>query len=134
MDCFKVLPGLPSTGPMYIPFTATGHGKYSEGLAVEFQAPTGDPWVGNFAKGLTLFSAAVAHPDGKKVIVISGGQGYVVDPITRTLVEAFGGWWEAVVAVPERNLIIFQSPFNFLAINPAGRLWETRRLSLEAIS
>src|SRR5687767_1017879 len=131
MKCFKVLPGLPSSGPMYIPFSATGLARFSEGLVVEFQPPTGDSWVGNFAKGLTQFSIAMLHPNGEAVVVVSGGQGYVVDPITQALVNTFGGQYENAIAVPERQLLLFQSPFDFIAVNPSGRLWETRRLAVD---
>jgi hypothetical protein len=116
---------------MYISFSATGHAKYSEGFVVEFQPASGDPWVANFAKGLTNFSKAMLHPNGQAVVVVSGGQGYVVDPNTRQLAEMFGGWFVDALEMPERGLLVFQSPVDFSAMNRAGHVWETRRLSLD---
>src|SRR5579872_4163301 len=129
MDGFKILPGLPATGPMSVPFSATGQGKHSEGFVVEFQPAGGDSWVGNFAKGLTNFSSAVLHPNRRSVVLVSGGQVYIVDPVRRTLLETFGGWTQNLFAIPKRELLVFQTPLDFFAINPEGRVWETPRLA-----
>ena len=131
MDNFKVLPGLPATGPKSLPFSATGKGKHREGFVVEFQPAGGEAWVGNFVKGLTAFSSAVLHPNGQSVIVVSGGQVYVVDPVRRELVETFGGMTSDLHPVPERGLLIFQTPMNFFAVNREGRAWKSRQLSMD---
>jgi len=133
MPIFSVLPGLPTSGPMYVPFTATGQAKYSEGLVVEFQPSRGDRWVGNFAKGLTSFSKVLPHPNGTSVLVISGGQGYVIDPDSRALIKTIGGWFDAALEVLHRQLIILQGSVDVMALGSAGRVWETRRLSWDGM-
>jgi hypothetical protein len=116
---------------MYVPFSATGHAKFSEGFVVEFLPASGDPWIGNFAKGLTTFSKAVLHPNSLTVIVVSAGQCYVVDPNTRKLVGTFGGWFVDALEIPARGMIVLQSPIDFSAMNRTGRGWTTRRLSVD---
>ncbi len=133
MASFRVLPGLPPYGPMYIPFTATGQGGFSEGFVVEFQPPTGAPWVGNFGKGGSSYSAALLHPNGTWVVVISRGQGYIVDPATKSLVKQFGGDFMGALVLPEQRLLILEGFCNLSALGPEGLLWETRRLSWDGL-
>ncbi|MBV8879330.1 MAG: hypothetical protein JO332_05180 [Planctomycetaceae bacterium] len=128
---FKALPGLPASGPRPVSFSATGQGKHREGFVVEFQAAAGDRWVGNFAKGLTHFSKALLHPEGQLVIVVSGGQGYAVDPDTRTVADMFGGWIVEAISVPAWNMVVLQSPFDFSAMTRTGHGWTTGRLSVD---
>ena len=129
MDRFRVLPGLPATGPMYVPFSATGMGKHSEGFVVEFLPGTAESWVGTFAKGGTKFSAAAPHPDGKSVVVISRGEGYVVDPETRALTQLLGSDVEGLISVPQSGQLILQGTGDFTALGPSGRSWQTPRLA-----
>jgi len=132
VDFFKVLPGLPTGGPIHLSFSDTGQGKHSEGFVVEFHPADGETWVGNFVRGgLTLFSTAILHLDGRLVVVVSGGQAYLVDPQRRALVETFGGMIQNLFEIPERGLLLFQTPFDFFAINATRRVWKTRRLAVE---
>jgi hypothetical protein len=134
MGIFKVLSGLPSTGPMYLPFSAKGSEKFSEGFVVQFLPGNAEQeWVGNFSKGLTSFSTVLLHPDGTSVIIVSGGQGYVVDPHARTLLEQFGGWIQDVVPIPANGVLVFQGPTGMEAYGSRGCLWKTRRLAWDGI-
>src|SRR4051794_19170072 len=87
---FEVLPGLPAYGPSAEPFTATGQGAHREGFVVRFTSPDGGSWVGNFQRGLSRYDDLQAHPDGRNVLVVAGGQGYVVDPADRARRDYFG--------------------------------------------
>ncbi|MEW6249302.1 MAG: hypothetical protein AB1716_01545 [Planctomycetota bacterium] len=124
---FEVLPGLPPYGPAAEAFSASGLGTHREGLVVRFHPPRADAWVGNFQPGLTSFSAVDLHPDGRRVIVISGGQGYLVDPADRKRTEFLGSWY--VCAHRRSDLLVLQTPIDFECIGPEGRRWRTRRLS-----
>jgi hypothetical protein len=116
---------------MYVPFSATGRGLFSEGLVVRFQGSAEDSWVGNFARGLTGFSKVLRHPDGTRVLVISGGQAYDVNPDVRATVDAFGGWFVEAFELPNLRLVVLQTSIDFMAIGPCGRAWETRRMSID---
>lgn len=127
---FEKLPGLPATGPWPEQFSATGMGKHREGVVVRFSPAVGPAWVGNFQRGLTRFDVVVPHPDGRQVVVIAGGQGYVVDPESRGVTDQFGGAISQVHGVSEPPLMIFEHQgIAFEAIGPGGHAWVTPRLS-----
>src|SRR6185312_14109421 len=82
-DTWQILAGLPAYGALAISFSPDGHGGHSEGLVVEFSPPASPSWVGNFQRGGGRLDSVIQHPDDRHVIVIAGGQGYVIDPISR---------------------------------------------------
>src|SRR6516225_4982420 len=104
---FEVLPGSPGVGPYPEQFSHTGHGTHSEGLVVRFRPPSGPSWIGNFVGFGTGYNAALLHPDGRTVVVVSRGQAYHVDPATRALLRHFGGEIRDVVHDATSGLLIF---------------------------
>jgi hypothetical protein len=87
MTKFTILDGLPVYGPLATPFP-TEWGKLGrEGTVVEFRAVSGQHWTGNFARGLGGATAALTHPDGNRILVLSSGDLWVVDPETRSAQE-----------------------------------------------
>ena len=127
---FRVLQGLPAYGDTAQTFPAAFGRLGSQGFVVEFAPSDAATWVGNFRPGLSLFSGAYSHPDGKHVFVVAGGSGYVVDPLTRHMDLEVGG---AIVGVWElmnpRSLLLNHQGLFLERIGPLGRLWCTRRLS-----
>lgn len=90
MFTFRQLPGLPNNGPLAQPFGAEEAGAWSghsEGLVVEFlEEEAGVRWIGNFQPGSGQgWNGVVAHPDGKHIIVVANGQGYLVSPSTKRI-------------------------------------------------
>lgn len=131
---FEVLDGLPATGDLPVQFSATGMGTHSQGFVVRFHSQVTDgSWVGNFQRGLSHFDQAIAHPNGTDVIVVAGGEVYVVDPESRALKENFGGTFTTILAVTERNLYIFGTTIDFEALGPEGRLWRSKRIALDGL-
>ncbi len=90
-------------------------------------------WIGNFQRGLAAFDEVLEHPDGSSVIVVAGGECYVVDVDNRKLKENFGGTFETVVRVPDKNVLIFGTSTDFEALGESGRLWQSQRVSLDGI-
>ena len=133
MPNFEVLPGLPSSGAPPEPFSPTGQGKHREGFVVKFTLDTGESWIGNFQPGGPGCNAAVDHPDGKMVIVVSGGQGYFVEPPTRRCVCTFGGDIESVFQLAESGAVVFGDNTSFDAIGPNGLLWRSGRISWDGM-
>ena len=130
MTSFAVLPGMPATGPYPKQVTRDGLGTHSEGFVVAFSPPEKQSWVGNFQLGLTQYSAAVRHPDEQRVLVIAGGQAYLVDPRTANLDESFGGGIERHWVLEDGQLVLLvHSGVEFEAIGAAGPRWRTARLS-----
>lgn len=132
MADFVVLSGLPPYGPPAEPFSAVGHGTHREGYVVRFTDSRGGEWVGNFQPGLGGVSGAVDHPDGRRVLVIAEGQGYVVDPDERASRHFFGGQVEHILLVPSLGVLIGNGLW-FEAIGPGGSLWTSDRISWDGM-
>ena len=128
MATFTVLPGPPPYGPAPEPFSPTGMGKHREGVVVQFSPGDGSEWVGNFQRGLTSFNSVLAWPEGQQVVVIAGGQGYVVDAYDRSCLETFGGQITEALQ-PSAGVVVLCSLTAMQAFGPQGRLWQTRRIS-----
>lgn len=130
---FEVLPGLPTCGPLAESFSATGQGRHREGYVVRFFPREGESWVGNFQPGIASLCCVVEHPDGTRLIVISGGEGYVVDPANRKTVEFMASWYVAVHRIQELNQLVFETPVDFEAIGESGKLWCTHQVSWDGM-
>jgi hypothetical protein len=129
---FEVLPGLPPYGPLALPFPASGESNHHEGFVVRFFPTESESWVGNFQPGLTRFSEALAHPDGRHVVVISGGQAYIVDPQRRESAMELGGC-HFVSTLQPGDLLVLVSPIDLTALGPEGPLWRTQRISYDGL-
>lgn len=130
---FDVLPGLPPYGDPPDVFTATGQGGHREGYVVRFYPDDSAPWVGNFAAGISSFDGVVPHPDGRHLIVVAGGQGYVVDPNNRFHRAYFGGSIEIALPVPELSSVLFGDGLWFELLARDGLLWRSRRISWDGM-
>jgi hypothetical protein len=132
MERFRLLPGLPATGPYPEQFSATGHGTHREGFVVEF-FPEGDPpWIGNFQPGMTEFSAVLTSLHGKSLVVIAQGQGYEINPQDRHLIEVFGGGIE-IALMTEPGLLVLGDGVYLEAYTKGGLSWRSRRISWDGM-
>ena len=91
---------------------------------VRFEDDEGNEWVGVFGRSEhTAFDAVVpfAIDGGRTVLVVAGGQGYVVDAQAGSLVRRTR-WFvaEAAVAVPDHD---------FVLVADATEIWATDRVS-----
>jgi hypothetical protein len=130
---FEILPGLPAYGPEAEPFSATGQGKHREGFVVRFAVKPGNEWIGNFQPGYGGCSGVFEHPDGLNRIVISSGQGYVIDPQSRRSLATFGADIVLTFALPELKAIVFGNGLWFEAIGPTGHIWRSDRISWDGM-
>jgi anti-anti-sigma factor len=108
---------------------------HSEGVVVEFRLGNNQTWVGNFQPGQhggNGYSAVTAHPDGHHVLVVAGGQGYVVDPLSRKCAHFLGEEIRAMIGVPSMQMVILwercscASGDDFIAVGFSGMLWDSR--------
>jgi hypothetical protein len=128
MPSVRVLPGLPPYGAPPEPFSSTGLGSHREGFVVEFVPDDGPTWVGNFQHGSTSFDVVLVEPGMECLIVIAGGEAYVVEPNTRACVRTFGGQIEQVF-IPSPNTVVFSNGLWVEALGPSGLLWRSRRVT-----
>ena len=134
VEKFKILAGLPVYGDLPEQFSTTGMGMHSEGFVVQFfLADNQDSWVGNFQRGLNSFDEVLEHPDAVSVIVVAGGECYIVHVENRKLKDNFGAMFETVIRIPEKNIIIFGTCIDFEAVGASGHIWQSRRISLDGI-
>jgi hypothetical protein len=67
------------------------------------------------------------------LLVIAGGQGYIVNPNDRTNREYFGADIEVVVPVLELNSVVFGNGLWFESLGPDGWQWRSSRISWDGI-
>ena len=133
MKTFAALPGLPGYGDLPLQFSSTGIGMHSEGFVVEF-FPKGNPsWIGNFQRGLTRLDEVLQHPNGDAVIVIAGGDCYIVDIASKLLIETFGGQFVAAIKIPDKSMVVLESSTDFEAVDQKGKAWRSERISWDGI-
>ena len=130
---FEVMPGLPGYGPAAESFTATGKGAHREGYVVRITPTVGSPWVGNFQPGLTNFSGVFRQPDGQALVIVSRGQGYLVDSLDPHSRGFLSADISAVYPLPERSGLIINRGTCLVAIDGSGELWRTPRFSWDGI-
>lgn len=128
MSGVRILSGLPPYGPPPEPFSATGQGTHSQGLVVEFTPQGGARWAGNFQRGLSRFDAVEAQ--GALVLVVAGGQGYVIDVASRRCTWTFGAMINAVLRASSGQLV-FADGLGLFSFVGGRALWRTRRISLD---
>ena len=134
MSSWRILPGLPAEGPAPAQFSATGKGTHREGFVVKFSPGSDECWVvGNFQPGITTFFTVLIHPNQGFLIVVAGGEGFVIDPKTRELVDQVGGGIEGSLMVSEAGLLLLYDSTTVRAIGTNGELWRTRRVSWDGI-
>ena len=127
---FEKLPGLPPYGPMAHTFGGPHH---SEGLVVRFSSEAGEDWIGNFHGGYGRADEILEHPDRRRVIVLSCGQGYLVDPSAPEETATFGWDIHEFLSLPEFDAILFADDLGLETINKQGLWWRTPRISWDGI-
>ncbi len=126
---FEVLPGLPPYGALPKLINNTGSPVSREGLVVRFLPETSTEWVGNFQHGFGRLNLVVPHPNCRDVVVIAGGECYVVDPDTQAFTAGVGHHVEHCMAIPETTALLFSNGLELWRLGPSGIEWCTRRLA-----
>ncbi|MGY4514630.1 hypothetical protein ACVWWW_000198 [Lysobacter sp. HA18] len=84
---------------------------------------------GNFQFGLGSLTLVATHPNGREVVVIAGGECYVVDPETQEFTSGVGGHVERCLPIPEGNALLLSSGLALSRLGPSGIEWRSRRLA-----
>lgn len=128
---FEVLPGLPGTGPYPEQFSTQG-GTHREGVVVRFSPSEGESWVGNFQPYYrTYLTGVFAHPAGEHVVVVAQGQGYVIDPASRRLIDTVGPGLCAVAHDDSR--LVLATDTEVIVFERAAR-WVSERLAWDGVA
>jgi hypothetical protein len=97
-------------------------------MVVEFNTEAGT-WVGNFQPGLGQLQFAGTHTNMLDMVVIAGGDLWIVNPRERTAIRMLPSL-EAILEVHNPEGWVFNRQDIALArLGPNGLMWHTRRLS-----
>lgn len=130
---YEILNSLPSYGPMYVPITHTEEPFYSEGFVVRFYKSDKSEWVANFQLGWTNFSKVFDFPKHKTVIIVAGGQGYVMSPDNEAPKFTFGLTISEALQTDNGSLV-FADNINIIFFdNSNGQFWHSNRISWDGI-
>jgi hypothetical protein len=72
------------------------------------------------------------HPDARHVVVISGGDIYIVNPDDRSA-EEIRSMARAVIPIPERGALLINETLYLSLIDRSGFRWRTKRLAWEEL-
>ncbi len=89
--------------------------------------------MGNFQPGIGGLDAVFEHPNNRDCIVISDGQGYVIDPLRHSCIETFGALINIAIPVLQLSAIAFGNPLSFEAFGANGRMWTSKRISFDGM-
>src|ERR1051325_1882986 len=131
---FRIVPGLPAYGPMATSFPPAWARTRQEGLVIEFFPDDAKRWVANFRPGPGGHTCAVQYPDRLRVLAVSSGAAWLVDPVAHSAEELsvnVDGLWQAEGS---DDLILSRDGLAFLRIGSNGVQWHTRRLSWDGFS
>jgi hypothetical protein len=132
---FQVVSGLPPYGPLAIPFPRSGRSTHFEGFVVRFVRVDGSDWTGNFLPGLTNYSDAFMHPDRRRVLIVSRGDTYLVDPEDPDSYETLPGWVQNHIWSPDhRHLILDDAGLRLTILADDGSRRSTRRFSYDGLA
>jgi hypothetical protein len=129
---FEVLNSLPIYGPMYVPVNNVDEPFFSEGFVVRFFKSDGTNWVGNFKPGATSLKAVYPLEHQERVLVISGGICYLVNPDEQKPKAIVRGYVEKVIESSNHHLIL-QDSLLLTIVEPNGNYWSTERISWDGI-
>lgn len=129
---YEVLESLPAYGPMYIPVTGTDEKYSSEGFVVRFFKSDNTDWVANFKPGWTRCNAIFEFPDSDKIIVVAGGQCYIMNPDFEKPLGVFAVTIDNVIQTDD-GTIIMTDGFHVRMVGSAGELWCSPRISWDGI-
>ncbi|MEM1394580.1 MAG: hypothetical protein AAGG00_15065 [Cyanobacteria bacterium P01_H01_bin.150] len=141
LEEFRILSVLPAnSNPKK--FIATDFQIQEEELFVEIIPDSGIKWIASFQPGCSEFSAIYPHPNRIDLIVISNGQGYVINPENQELLEKFGGNITSTIEEIDKYLkqdlptkriespvILFVNNSSLMFYDYQGFIWENTDIS-----
>jgi hypothetical protein len=95
---------------------------------IEFRSGA-DVWVGRFGLGPGGMVMARPHPNQRDVVVISGGDLWIVDPITRSGTCLAPVISSAIEVQDPDGWVFSRQDIALMRFGPRGIIWHTKRLS-----
>lgn len=133
----KVLDELPTTKLRTLYFPGASEISGRDGLIVSVIPNQGSPWIGIFGFGFGggAVTALLSTPDASRLFVVSRGAGYLVSS------ENPSDWHgireiipiTTVRPAPEHGIIVLADYIKIAAVDAAGLVWKTGRISFDGI-
>jgi len=136
LEEFRILSVIPADS---IPkkFIATEIKSHKKELFLEIIPDPGINWIASFQPGISDFSTIYSHPNRIDLIIISKGQGYIINPENQELLETFGGHITSTIEeidkylkqdFPKKRiespLILFVNNSYLICYDQEGFIWE----------
>ncbi|MGB3760951.1 MAG: hypothetical protein WBA07_32030 [Rivularia sp. (in: cyanobacteria)] len=141
LEEFRILPVIPANSTVK-KFSATDSKSQEEELVVEIIPDSGINWIASFQPGFSEFSAIYPHPNRIDLIVISKGQGYIINPENQKILETFGGSITSKIEEIDKYikqdfptkriespLILFVNNSYLICYDQEGFIWENTDIS-----
>jgi len=129
---YEILDGLPTYGEMAIPIVDEDDIFVSEGYVVKFYKDDGSGWIANFPKGSSQLSF-VKEFDNHTILVIAGGEGYIMNPNQEKPIKEFYNLIENIVELDDGGLI-FATITDIVHLDKSGIiLWEKEDIFWDGI-
>jgi len=130
---YEILDGLPIYGDMAVPIVSDSEVFVSEGYVVKFYKDNGSTWIANFPQGLGSLSFVKSIPNNNSILVVAGGDGYLMNPNHTKPIQEFNYFADTMVERDNGRLILASlTDIMFLDEN-AEIEWETGRVSWDGI-
>jgi hypothetical protein len=130
---YEILNGLPATGPMYIPIGKVSYySDHTEGFVVRFFKADDTDWVGNFKIGIGKLNAVYEFDNLTDLLVIAGGNCYLMNPEETTPKLFFGGDYQGAVTTDKGQLVLYNY-FHLTIIETNGEYWHSEQISIDGI-
>ncbi len=126
-----MLTGLPAYGPAAISFPAPN--AFREGVVVRFMPERGQPWIGNFARGIGGVTALRPELGARSIIVAASGAGYVVNAEARQLVCETRCAVKSIRYEDDLGLVVVSDGLSFEALSKTGVAWLSGRVSWDGM-
>ena len=110
--------------------------QHGDGVIVEFLPGTPDAWIGVFAFGdlaPRAHTGVYALPD-QRVLVVSRGTGYIVDPKRRSTEDIKPNPIMHITLSEEPPLVLVADPWSVFAYGETGCEWDTGRIAMDGLT
>ena len=126
------LGGLPGDPPYPIQIALPGASTFREGYVLSVHPSHGEAWIGNFQKGICYYSSFHALDD-EHLVVVAGGQGYVVNVNSKACVHSFGGDVMLLLPVPQTSTVLAISNIDVELHCATLMVWRSKRIAWDGI-
>ena len=128
---FRELPGSPAGDARQITSFPPESAGEPQSLVAEFTDDSGRTWVGAFRRGGTQLTRINFHPNGRDIVVIAGGEMWIVDRERRTAQYVWPGAQDAW-PVPDPERLVVTDGQSFVCLDARSESWRTRPLTQRA--